>query len=263
MNLPKEFDAAIIRERLASGCKTLQQLLVGLGEAQGKVATDVHAIRKLGKSLRGGFALFPLQKSSAHKIQAIGRLLSGRRDAVSRLHTWHRLAWNDDSLAAAAITGLLEQQTHSASHRPPPPATAWCLDHIADAQQALRAMPVAYPPAQITARLKRLQRKTLKRCGKLNHRADKDFHKARKSLKAWLGAIGFLPEGMLPHAPLLDDMADLLGDENDLATFALWLDRHGFVPILIPALWQALHEARHQLQREIIRHARELPPSLA
>lgn len=261
MNLPEEFDAPVIRERLASGCDTMQQLLVGLSEAQGKVAANVHAIRKLGKSLRGGFSLFPLNKSSALKIQAIGRLLSGRRDAVSRLNTWHRVAWNDDPRAAAAIAGLLEQQTHSASHRPPPPAIAWCLDHIAEAQQELRAMPVANPAAQITAGLKMLERKTLKRCRQLDHRADKNFHKTRKALKAWLGAIGFLPEGMLAHAPLLDELAELLGDENDLATLSLWLSRHGFVPELVPALWQALHASRHQLQREIIRHARDLSPA--
>ena len=261
MHLPEEFDAAIIRERLVSGCDTLQQLLVELDDAQGRVAANVHAIRKLGKSLRGGFSLFPLNKSSGRKIQAIGRLLSGRRDAVSRLNTWHRLAWNDDAQAGAAIAGLLEQQTHSASHRPPPPAIAWCLDHIADVQQELRAMPVENLADQITAGLKLLERKTLKRCRKLDHRATKDFHQARKALKAWLGAVGFLPEGMLPHDAQLDDLAELLGDENDLATLSAWLCRHGFVTQWVPGLWQVLHESRHKLQRDAIRHARKLAPS--
>ena len=263
MDLPKEADAQFIRERLTIGCFTLHQLLVELNEAQGKVAANVHAIRKLGKSLRGGFSLFPLKKSPALNIQAIGRLLSGRRDAVSRLNTWNRLGWNDDPRVAAAIRGLLDQQTHSASHRPPPPAVAWCLDHIAAAQHELQAMPAEQLAHQITHGLKTLKHKTYKRCRKLDHRAEKDFHQARKALKAWLGAIGFLPEGMVSHDPELSRLAELLGDENDLATLSAWLRRHGFTPALAPGLWATLQASRSSLQHVAIRNARDLAPTLA
>ncbi len=263
MNLPQEADARFIRERLAISCFSLHQLLVDLYGAQGKVAANVHAIRKLGKSLRGGFALFQLKKSSAAKIQAIGRLLSGRRDAVSRLHTWSRLAWNHDPRVAAAITGLLEQQTHSASQRPPPPAIDWCIDHISVAQHELQAMPEENLAGQIARGLHMLERKTLKRCRKLEHRADKDFHQARKALKAWLGAIGFLPEGMVPHDPQLNELAELLGDENDLATLSAWLQRHGFTQVLIPELWQTLQGARRNLQHQAIKQAAQLTATLA
>ncbi|MEI8039250.1 MAG: CHAD domain-containing protein [Verrucomicrobiota bacterium] len=262
MDLPKEADAQFIRERLASGCFNLHQLLVDLNKAQGKVAANVHAIRKLGKSVRGGFSLFSLKKSPALNIQAIGRLLSGRRDAVSRLNTWNRLGWNDDPRVAAAIHGLLDQQTHSASHRPPPPAIAWCLDHITAAQQELQAMPAEHLADQIAHGLKTLEHKTFKRCRKLGHRADKDFHQARKSLKAWLGAIGFLPEGMVPHDPQLNELAELLGDENDLATLSVWLKRHGFTPQLAPGLWATLDASRRKLQRDAIRMTKGLAPSL-
>lgn len=263
MDLPKEADAQFIRERLAIGCFTLHQLLVELNEAQGKVAANVHAIRKLGKSLRGGCALFPLKKSPALNIQAIGRLLSGRRDAVSRLNTWNRLGWNDDPQVAAAIRSLLDQQTHSASHRPPPPAIAWCLEHIAAAQQDLQAMPAQHLAEQISHGLKTLERTTFKRCRKLEHRADKDFHQARKALKAWLGAIGFLPEGMLSHDPQLNELAELLGDENDLATLSAWLKRHGFTRQLAPGLWATLEASRRSHQRDAIRIAKDLAPTLA
>ena len=120
MAAPSEDHARFAREQLASGCDTMARLLVGLIDSKGRVAEEVHAIRKLGKSLRGGFSLFRLGKSSAKEIQAIGRLLSGPRDAVSRLNTWHKLAWNDDASATAAIVGLLDQQTHTAARRPPP-----------------------------------------------------------------------------------------------------------------------------------------------
>jgi hypothetical protein len=263
MNLPMEFDAQSIRERLAVGCDSLHHLLVGLSEAQGKVAANVHSIRKLGKSLRGGFALLPVDKSAALKIQAIGRLLSGRRDAVSRLNTWQRLAWNDDPQVAAAISCLLEQQTHSASHRPPPPAIAWCIEHIEQVRQELHDVPVENPAAQIANGLKLLEGKTIKRCGELDHRAEKAFHKARKALKAWLGAIGFLPAGMVPIDPNLEQLAELLGDENDLATLSVWLNRHGFVAELSPGLWKTLRASRRTLQGKVIRNAHNLTPTLA
>lgn len=263
MNHPKEADAQFIRERLTVGCSSLHELLVALSDAQGKVATNVHSIRKLGKSLRGGFSLFHLKKSPALNIQAIGRLLSGRRDAVSRLNTWKRLAWHDDPPVAAAITSLLDQQTHSASLRPPPPAIAWCLGLLAEAQQELQAIPPERLTEQITHGLKTLEHKTVKRCRTLDHRSDKDFHKTRKALKAWLGAVGFLPDGMIPGDPKLNELAELLGDENDLATLSAWLRRHGFTPELAPGLWESLDEKRHKLQREAIHHARDLSASLA
>src|SRR5687768_18434084 len=119
MNSLSEDDARFAREQLAAGCDTMEHLLAGLLDSKGRVAEEIHVLRKLGKSLRGGFALFRLGRTSAREVQAIGRLLSGPRDAVSRLNTWNKLGWKGDAPAAAAIVGLLDLQTHSAARRPP------------------------------------------------------------------------------------------------------------------------------------------------
>ena len=115
MHTPDETTALLARERLTTHCESMKQQLLGLLDSKGRVAEEIHAIRKLGKSLRGGFSLFRLGKSAALEIQAIGRLLSGPRDAVSRLNTWNKLGWVGDPGICAAIAGLLDQQTHSAA----------------------------------------------------------------------------------------------------------------------------------------------------
>ena len=258
MNFPKESDALFARERLASGCETMKQLLIGLMDSKGRVAEEVHAIRKLGKSLRGGFSLFRLEKSAACEIQSIGRLLSSPRDAVSRLNTWNKLAWKDDPPLAAAVAGLLEQLTHSAARRPPPETMAWCLERVDAALMELHALPAEHLLERIAEGLEKLARRTAKRCRKLDHRAGKDFHEARKALKAWLGAVGFLPDGVIPHNPLLDKLAELLGDENDLATLSAWLDGHGFTLKFAPHLWATIEKSRLRLQRKAIKDAAKL-----
>ena len=43
-----------------------------------RIAEEVHATRKLGKSLRGGFALFRLGGNSSLEIQAIGACFPAR-----------------------------------------------------------------------------------------------------------------------------------------------------------------------------------------
>lgn len=255
MHDPQETDAQFARERLARACDTMRLLLVKLGDSQDDVAGQVHAIRKLGKCLRGGLALFHLEKSSARRIQVIGRLLSGSRDAVSRLHTWHKLAWNGDPQVAAVIMAMLEQQTHAATQCPPPQTIAWSLDHVAAARLAVLAVPTPQLTAKIARGLAKLEHKIFHRCQQLDPRATGDFHEVRKALKAWLGAIGFLPDGMIPKNPKLDHVAELLGDENDLATLAVWLQTHGFTAKFAPDLWKRLTASRRAIQRQVIQEA--------
>ena len=185
--------AAFARAQLASGCDQMDHLLAGLLDSKGRVAEEVHAIRKLGKSLRGGFSLFRLGKTSALEIQVIGRLLSGPRDAVSRLNTWNKLAWEDDASAKTAIASLLDQQTHSAARRPPPEAIAWCIERVAAARRNLLEIPPEALPNRLDQGLKKLRKQVAKRCRNLDHEGEEDFHDARKALKAYLGALGFLP----------------------------------------------------------------------
>lgn len=239
-------------ERLATECETMKGLLLGLLDSKGKVANEVHAIRKLGKSLRGGFSLFRLDKSSSLEIQAIGRLLSAPRDAVSRYGTWNKLAWADDPVVSEAIARLLEQQTFSAARRPPRETIDWCLARVDAGLDGLQQLPDGNLTGILTKGMKRLKKRAFKRCGKLYQQSEEDFHEARKSVKALLGAAGFLPEGVLVVHPKFHDLAEYLGDENDLATLSVWLRGHGFTERFAPDLWATLKETRRKLQKRVI-----------
>jgi CHAD domain len=248
--------ATAARERLIEGCGSMSHLLGLLLDSKGRVADEVHAIRKLGKSLRGGFSLFGLGKSSAREIQAIGRLLSASRDAVSRRSTWERLGWESDSLVAGAIAGLLEQQTHSAARRPPPEAIAWCIERVDHAREALVALPEETLEDTIAKGLRRLEKDVRKCSRRMHRRGEDDFHDTRKALKAYLGAIGFLPSGEITPDPKMTELAELLGDENDLATLSDWLIEHGFTDRFAPELWKKLKKSRRKLQSRAVDDAR-------
>lgn len=242
--------AAFARGLLEERCAELERLLHGLLDSKGRVGEEIHAIRKLGKSLRAGFALLGLEKSAAKEIRAIGRLLSGPRDAASRLSTWQKLGWEENTVAGSAIAGLLDQQVHSAARRPPPAAIEWCVERVNIALAKLHEpMDEAKPMAK---RLRKLERKLVRRCRKLDHRSADDFHEARKTLKAYCGAAGFLPHGAVEIDPTFVELAGLLGDENDMATLALWLSEHGFTPEFVPGLWEKLDDSWFDLRQRAI-----------
>ena len=256
MEDPKIPSATAARDSLIEGCGSMSHLLQQLLDSKGRVADEVHAIRKLGKSLRGGFSLFGLGKSSTREIQAIGRLLSGSRDAVSRQNSWGKLSWESDSLVAGTIVGLLEQQTHSAARRPPPEAIAWCIERVDHAREALVALPEETLEDTITKGLRHLEKDVRKYSRRMHRRGEGDFHETRKALKAYLGAIGFLPSGEVTPDPKMTQLAELLGDENDLATLSDWLIGHGFTDRFAPELWKKLKKARRKLQNRAVDDAR-------
>lgn len=253
-----EADAPFASEQLARGCDAMEQLLQGLLTGESPVAEQVHSIRKLGKSLRGGFALFGLAKSSAREIQAVGRLLSESRDAVSRLNTWRKLDWTEDPSSAAAITSLLEQITLSAAHPTPPETVAWCTERVASAKASLLEIPPETHSERVATGIRKLQKRVVKRAKRLTLHDEEGFHDTRKALKAYLGALGFLPHGTATPPQAMTDLAELLGDENDLATLATWLKRHGFNEKFTPKLWKKLTRARRKLRRQAIRDAAHL-----
>ncbi len=234
------------------------KMLNGLLDSKGRVAEEIHGLRKLGKSLRGGFSLLGLEKTSVREIQAIGRLLSGPRDAVSRYNTWQKLAWEGDEATMTAIAGLLEQQTHSAARRPPPEAVAWCVARVAAARDSLLQIPQEALAELIPTGLKKLSHRVAKRCKKLDRDGEEDFHDARKALKALLGAIAFMPEGSFVPSPVIKELADILGDENDLATLAAWLEEHGFTADFAPLLWKRLESSRKHLRKRAIKDGKHL-----
>jgi hypothetical protein len=259
MDTPGQPLAAAARDRLIEGCRTMSHLLQGLLDSKGRVHDEVHAIRKLGKSLRGGFALFGAGKSAAREIQAIGRLLSGPRDAVSRRNTWDRIGWKSDSLTAAAIVALLDQHTHSAARRPPAEAIAWCIERVDLARETLSALPEESLDGMAATGLHKLEKAVAKHCRRIRRRrSDGDFHSTRKALKAYLGAVGFFDSGDTGTDPLMDGLAELLGDENDLATLSDWLGEHGFTAHFAPDLWRKIGKARRKLQNRAVADARAI-----
>lgn len=251
MNLTTDEDARFTREQLVDSSFKMERLLRGLLDSRGRVAEKVHAIRKLGKSLRGGFALFRLGNHSSPEIQAIGRLLSGPRDAVSRMKTWRKIAWEGGG-GADAIGALLAQQTRSAARRPPPETVTWCIERVAVARKHLEELPLETLEERISRGLEKLEKRVIKRCRKLDHCDIEDFHETRKALKAYIGAIGYLPEGLVSLVPKLAALSELLGDENDLATLSTWLESHGFTATFVPELWEKLEEFRSGLRAEVI-----------
>ena len=106
--------------------------------------------------------------------------------------------------------------------------------------------------------LEKLAKQVAKRCRNLDHRGEEDFHDARKALKAYLGALAFLPAGSVTPAPKMGELAELLGDENDLATLSNWLEEHGFTADFVPSLWHALTKSRHKLRKRAMRDAARL-----
>jgi hypothetical protein len=258
MNPLSDNDAAFASEQLVTGCNQMESLLKGLLDSKGRVAEEVHTIRKLGKSLRGGFSLFRLGETSAKEIQAIGRLLSSPRDAVSRLSTWNKLGWEGDALTAAAIFGLLDQQTHSAARRPPPETISWCVERVTIARSLLQELPATTHAERMTVGIRKLGKQVIKRCRRLDQQGEEDFHDARKALKAYLGALQFLPENTIPKNPVMAELAELLGDENDLATLSFWLEGHGFTSVFAPDLWKTLENRRKAIREQAMKDAVKL-----
>lgn len=236
------------RGRILGECRKLQAMVAGLTTREDNVADQVHEIRKLGKSLRGAFAMMRLHKSSARDLQAIGRLLSAPRDAVVRLATWEQIGWEDDPGVAAAIRSLLEQGTHGTPRHPPEAALIWCGSRIESAMAKLEAIQPEDLAKRAGKGFRKLDKRVRKRCRKLDRDRTGSFHEARKAIKAWLGAIAHLPEDRRPGDPGFRELAKLLGDENDLAVLSAWLEEHGFTRRFAPALHHEIGIARGDLQ---------------
>ena len=224
------------------------------------MAEETHALRKLGKSIRGGLNLFGLPKSAVRAIGAIGRLLGGPRDAVSRRTTWQRLGLAEGPHAAepsvAAIGALLEQHARSAARRPPRQTITWTEVRLRHTRAALGAIPeedLAHRAGKGLKKLRRQVRSQLRSI--LTRHGEEEFHDLRKSIKAWLGALHHLD--LLPDERIVR-FADLLGDVNDLHVFAGWLNAHGFVRSLAPIPWRAVEEKLASLRHEILQSAPSL-----
>ena len=123
-----------IRERLLGLCDAMETRLHGLRDSKRRVSEDVHEARKLGKSLRGGLVLVGMPAETLLAVQAVGRLLAGQRDAVSRRKTWGCLGWEDSphahDPAVRAVEALLGKLARAAGRRPPDETVVWAQARI-------------------------------------------------------------------------------------------------------------------------------------
>jgi len=250
--------AYAVRQALGKACDEMLRRLHALLKPEHKVAKEVHALRKLGKSVRGGMVLLEMEPETIRTVTAVGRLLGGARDAVSRRTTWERLGLDDGPLAGdpsvIAVGAFIKNHAKSATRRPPEEVVSWAEARLHQAKAALKAIPSGELSGRLDEGRKRLAKRLKKRLKRLE-RDDpgaEELHGARKALKAWLGALGHLDE---TPPPAMTALADLLGDINDLHTLADWLHAHGFSPELAPEPWKALREKLDALEKSALAEA--------
>ena len=240
-----------MRGHLLGLCDSMDACLRSLLDSKRRVAEGVHDTRKLGKALRGGLALVGMPRATLAAVTAVGRMLAGQRDAVSRLKTWQRLGWDNAPQAEVdtltAVTAMLEKLAHSAGRKPPQEAVAWAVAHIATVRAALVPQSEESLLEALPEGLRRLKRRLAKRLRKLGmrHRDEPAFHEARKGVKAWLGAQTLM--GQTADSNCLH-LAELLGDENDLSALEAWLKARGFSKPMAPLMWRHLHERHHTVR---------------
>jgi CHAD domain-containing protein len=247
-----------VRHTLNQVCDEMLHRLHALLKPEHKVAKEVHALRKLGKSVRGGMVLLEVEPENIRAVTAVGRLLGGARDAVSRRTTWERLGLEDGPMAGdptvIAVGALLRNHAKSATHRPPEEVVSWAEARLRQAKATLKKI----PEGEVAERLGNGRKHLAKRLKKRLKRLEQDdpgadeLHGARKALKAWLGALAHLGE---TPPPAMTALADRLGDINDLHTLGEWLHAHGFSPELATEPWRALREKLHLLEKSALAEA--------
>ena len=255
------------RSALIAACVEMERLLGGLNDSHGKVADEIHQLRKLGKRLRGGLAMCGEAKPCLRWIAVIGRMLGGSRDATVRARTWHKLEPGEAPAGSveAAIGALLDLEASAANRRPPQAVIDWSQAALGQVVSRLAARgdeEMAESAVAGVVRLERQLRKRLKRT--LERVRNEDFHDCRKAAKAWLGGLSMvLPEVEVPGAAEAEKLAENLGEENDLEVLAAWLTGRGFTPATAGAVWKTLRKRQEKIRRRSISLIRkELLPAL-
>lgn len=262
---PTEFSGA--RAALLAACGEMERMLGGLNDSHGKVAVEIHELRRLGKRLRGGLAMIDDARPCLRWIAVIGRMLGGARDATVRAKTWKKLGFEGAAPGSieAAITALLDLEAAAANRCPPPAVVEWSLAAVDQVKGRLAARTdeeTAASAAAGAAALENQLRKRLKRA--LQRVRNEDFHDCRKAAKAWLGGISLVaPGGTLSGGQEAAKLGDSLGEENDLEVLACWLKGRGFTSSMIPAGWKVLRKRQEKIRRRSISLIRkELLPAL-
>lgn len=255
------------RVALIAACSEMEHLLGGLNDSHGRVADEIHQVRKAGKRLRGGLVLAGEPKPCLRWIAVIGRMLGGSRDAVMREKTWHALEIGGapQGSAEAAAAALLEQEAHSYTRRPPQAVIDWSLAALGQVRNRLEAQTDEEVTRSAEAGVDKLERQLRKRLKRALERvSNEDFHDCRKAAKAWLGGMALAaPSLELPGKEEAEMLASNLGDENDLEVLAEWLSDRGFSQSVCPAAWKVLRKRQERIRRRSISLIRkELLPAL-
>jgi len=249
-------DFASARPALIAACVELERLLEGLNDSHGRVADEIHQVRKLGKRLRGGLTLIGEAKPCLRWIAVIGRMLGGSRDSVVRAKTWTSLGIESPAVGSVegAISGLLALESDAANRRPPQSVIDWAVAAVDQVKARLEARTdeeLAKEAEEGAALLKRRLRKRLKRA--LERVQNEDFHDCRKAAKAWLGGMSMVaPALALPGQAETEKLANSLGEENDLEVLACWLTSRGFSQATAAAPWKALRRRQEKIRRRSI-----------
>lgn len=258
---------ALSRSGLLAACDEMDDRLRRLIDSKGRVADEIHALRRLGKQLRGALMIAGEPKPCIRSVGFIGSMLGGPRDAVVRLDTWKLLAIEHEVQGSieGVITALLAQQSKSFARRPPAELVAWGQSIIGGIRMRLEsAAPAALEDrcAKGAERMLRRFRKRLKKA--INKADDRDFHEVRKSAKAWLGGMTLLEPGAVPPGgDEVRQLGELLGEEHDLQVFAEWLGENGFSPANVPRVWRRISKVQTRTRRaslQLIR--RDVVPAL-
>lgn len=255
------------RSALIAACVEMERLLGGLNDSHGKVAEEIHQVRKLGKRLRGALAMAGESKPCIRWIAVIGRMLGGSRDATVRVKTWKSLEMGEAVAGSveAAIGAMLELEASAANRRPPQAVVDWshaALGQVVSRLAARTDEEVAACTAEGVAGLERQLRKRLKRA--LQRVRNEDFHDCRKAAKAWLGGLSLVLPGVeVPGVKEAEKLAGNLGDENDLEVLGCWLTSRGFTPATAGVAWRILRKRQERIRRRSISLIRkELLPAL-
>lgn len=262
---PSDFVSA--RANLITACTEMERLLSGLTDSHGRVADEIHVVRKHGKRLRGGLVVIGEAKPCIRWIAVIGRMLGGSRDAVVRTKTWDSLGIDSTipGSVEAAISSILGLEAHAAARRPPQEVIDWSLAALAQVRNRLEARndgETAELAEKGSHHLRKQLKKRLKRA--LQRVDNEDFHDCRKAAKAWLGGMSIVaPNLELPAKSEIEKLADNLGDENDLEVLAKWLNDRGFTHATTRVAWKSLLKRQEKIRRRSISLIRkELLPVL-
>ena len=156
------------RAALIAACVEMERLLGGLNDSHGRVAEEIHQVRKLGKRLRGALAMCGEPKPCIRWIAVIGRMLGGTRDATVRVKTWKSLDIGENAVGSveAAIGALLDLEASAANRRPPQAVVDWshaALGQVVSRLAARTEEEMAASAVEGVARLERQLRKQMER----------------------------------------------------------------------------------------------------